>query len=138
MPRGGPRAQMAEGATYGVVPFVSKRSLGVVSGMVGAGGSIGSVVLQACFFSTGTMEAHQGISYMGIAIMVTPSPSRKFVITPLRNTQDVDGLGLYTFAGIWELRCRLARDGCSVCDILAVCSSLLLENSLLVDYFSFH
>lgn len=45
--------QSSEGATYGVVPFVSKRSLGVVSGFVGAGGNAGSVIVQALFF-TGT------------------------------------------------------------------------------------
>ena len=44
--------QSSEGATYGVVPFVSKRSLGVVSGFVGAGGNAGSVVTQALFFTS--------------------------------------------------------------------------------------
>ncbi|MHC5067307.1 MAG: MFS transporter [Planctomycetota bacterium] len=35
--------QMSEGATYSVVPFVNKRSLGLVAGIVGAGGNIGAV-----------------------------------------------------------------------------------------------
>ena len=42
--------QAAEGASYGVVPFVSKRALGIVSGFVGAGGNAGSSVTQAIFF----------------------------------------------------------------------------------------
>jgi NNP family nitrate/nitrite transporter-like MFS transporter len=35
--------QMACGATYSVVPFVNKRALGAVSGIVGAGGNVGAV-----------------------------------------------------------------------------------------------
>ncbi|MEX2601261.1 MAG: hypothetical protein WD355_06410, partial [Balneolaceae bacterium] len=35
--------QMSEGATYSVVPFVNKKSIGVVSGIVGAGGNAGAV-----------------------------------------------------------------------------------------------
>jgi NNP family nitrate/nitrite transporter-like MFS transporter len=33
--------QMSEGATYSVVPFVNKKALGAVSGIVGAGGNFG-------------------------------------------------------------------------------------------------
>lgn len=35
--------KMAEGATYAVVPFVNKKALGSVSGIVGAGGNAGAV-----------------------------------------------------------------------------------------------
>ena len=35
--------QMSEGATYSVVPFVNKKALGAVSGIVGAGGNAGAV-----------------------------------------------------------------------------------------------
>jgi NNP family nitrate/nitrite transporter-like MFS transporter len=35
--------QMSEGATYSVVPFVNKKALGAVSGIVGAGGNFGAV-----------------------------------------------------------------------------------------------
>jgi MFS transporter, NNP family, nitrate/nitrite transporter len=35
--------QMAEGATYGLVPFVNRRVLGAVAGIVGAGGNAGAV-----------------------------------------------------------------------------------------------
>jgi MFS transporter, NNP family, nitrate/nitrite transporter len=48
--------QMSEGACFGIVPFVSKRSLGIVSGFVGAGGSAGSVITQSIFFQNDTYE----------------------------------------------------------------------------------
>ncbi len=35
--------QMSEGATYSVVPFVNKKALGAVAGIVGAGGNMGAV-----------------------------------------------------------------------------------------------
>ena len=35
--------QMSEGATYSVVPFINKKALGVVAGIVGAGGNMGAV-----------------------------------------------------------------------------------------------
>ncbi len=35
---------------YGVVPFVSRRSTGIVCGLVSAGGAVGGVINQALFF----------------------------------------------------------------------------------------
>jgi len=34
--------QMAEGATFSVVPFIDKKAIGTVSGIVGAGGNVGA------------------------------------------------------------------------------------------------
>jgi NNP family nitrate/nitrite transporter-like MFS transporter len=34
---------MSEGATYSVVPFINRRALGSVAGIVGAGGNAGAV-----------------------------------------------------------------------------------------------
>jgi len=60
--------QAAEGLHYGVVPYVSRPALGVVSGMVGAGGSLGSVITLRAFFS-GEMRDDVGVMYMGIYIV---------------------------------------------------------------------
>ena len=35
--------QMSNGATYSVVPFINRRALGAVAGLVGAGGNVGAV-----------------------------------------------------------------------------------------------
>jgi NNP family nitrate/nitrite transporter-like MFS transporter len=62
--------QMAEGLTYGVVPYVSRPALGVVSGMVGAGGNLGAVVATSIFFKGSSMRTDTGILYLGITILV--------------------------------------------------------------------
>merc|ERR1719488_196798 len=36
--------QMAEGLHFGIVPYISRPALGVVSGMVGAGGNAGALI----------------------------------------------------------------------------------------------
>lgn len=44
--------QMSEGATYSVVPFINKRALGSVAGIVGAGGNAGAVAAGFLFKSS--------------------------------------------------------------------------------------
>ena len=61
--------QMAEGLTYGVVPYVSRPALGVVSGMVGAGGNLGAVIATSIFFKGSSMRTDTGILYLGITIL---------------------------------------------------------------------
>jgi NNP family nitrate/nitrite transporter-like MFS transporter len=48
--------QMSEGATYSIVPFINKKALGAVAGIVGAGGNMGAV-------SAGFLLRAEAISY---------------------------------------------------------------------------
>merc|ERR1711990_995813 len=62
--------QMAEGLHYGVVPYISRPALGVVSGMVGAGGNMGAVLGSKLIVGAGH-RTDQGFIYLGITIMIT-------------------------------------------------------------------
>ncbi|MDX5376511.1 MAG: MFS transporter, partial [Halomonas sp.] len=61
--------QMAEGATFGVVPFINKKALGAVAGIVGAGGNAGAVAAGFLFRSE-TISYQQGLFYLGIAVVI--------------------------------------------------------------------
>ena len=61
--------QAAEGLHYGIVPYVSRPALGIVSGMVGAGGNLGSVIALSAFFRGKTSRTDEGFLNLGILVM---------------------------------------------------------------------
>ncbi|PUZ56234.1 hypothetical protein GQ55_5G278800 [Panicum hallii var. hallii] len=66
--------QAASGLTFGIVPFVSKRSLGVVSGMTASGGAVGAIVTNRLFFSGSRYTIEEAISLTGAASLVCTLP----------------------------------------------------------------
>lgn len=58
--------QMSEGATYSVVPFINKKALGSISGIVGAGGNMGAV---AAGFMLKSMDWRDALFYLGFMVL---------------------------------------------------------------------
>ncbi len=60
--------QMSEGATFGLVPFMNRKALGAVAGIVGAGGNAGAVAA-GFLFKSEALSYQQGLFYLGIAVI---------------------------------------------------------------------
>jgi NNP family nitrate/nitrite transporter-like MFS transporter len=62
--------KMANGATYGIVPFINEKNVGLVSGIVGAGGNLGGMLFGFLFKSESItyVEAFTYIGYIVIAV----------------------------------------------------------------------
>jgi NNP family nitrate/nitrite transporter-like MFS transporter len=60
---------MACGATYSLVPFVNRKALGGVAGIIGAGGNVGAVL--AGFLVKEVPSTQQALVLLGIIVCVT-------------------------------------------------------------------
>lgn len=60
--------KMSNGATYGIVPFINAKNVGLISGIVGAGGNLGGMLFGFLFKST-SITYEQAFTYIGIAVM---------------------------------------------------------------------
>jgi len=69
--------QMSEGATFSVVPFVNRRALGAVAGVVGAGGNMGAVAAGFLFRAEG---ASYQLALLILGVVVVASSSLAFFV----------------------------------------------------------
>jgi NNP family nitrate/nitrite transporter-like MFS transporter len=60
---------MACGATYALVPFIDRKALGGVAGIIGAGGNVGAVA--AGFLMKGVGSVQQTLSLLGVLVTVS-------------------------------------------------------------------
>lgn len=70
--------KMSNGATYSVVPFINRRSLGSVAGIVGAGGNVGAV-LAGFLLKTEGLNWHTSLFILGA--VVTSCSFLSFAVT---------------------------------------------------------
>ena len=61
--------KMANGATYGIVPFINEKNVGLVSGVVGAGGNLGGMLF-GFLFKSESISYVQAFTYIGFTVMV--------------------------------------------------------------------
>jgi NNP family nitrate/nitrite transporter-like MFS transporter len=61
--------KMANGATYGIVPFVDEKNVGLISGVVGAGGNLGGMMF-GFLFKSESITYSQAFTYIGVMIVL--------------------------------------------------------------------
>lgn len=61
--------KMANGATYAITPFINEKNVGLVSGVVGAGGNLGGMLF-GFLFKSSSITYGQAFSYIGVIVVL--------------------------------------------------------------------
>ena len=96
--------QMAEGATYSVVPFINKKALGAVAGVVGAGGNAGAVL--AGFLFKNMIDWSEAFMILG---MVVSAASFMAFFVRFSTRQEDEERAAFAAANIETLQRRAAK-----------------------------
>ena len=64
--------KMASGGTYAIVPFLNRRALGSVAGIIGAGGNVGAV-FAGFLFREETLAMSRSFFWLGVIVAATSS-----------------------------------------------------------------
>jgi len=92
--------QMSEGATYSVVPFLNKKALGSIAGIVGAGGNMGAVAA-AFLFKTEAIRWPTALLILGGIVFVL-----SFVALTVRFSEADEAAAAAEHAGALKERAR--------------------------------
>jgi NNP family nitrate/nitrite transporter-like MFS transporter len=79
--------KMANGATYGIVPFINEKNIGLISGVVGAGGNLGGMLF-GFLFKSESISYVQAFTYIGITIVIV---SLVILVTRMRKSPEAAG-----------------------------------------------
>ncbi|RAW00210.1 MFS transporter [Pseudochryseolinea flava] len=80
--------KMSNGATYAVVPFINKKAMGAVAGIVGAGGNVGAV-LAGFLFASKTISYRESLFIIGIVVMAVSVLSLILVMVTMKKNNPV-------------------------------------------------
>ncbi|ULC60404.1 MFS transporter [Flaviramulus sp. BrNp1-15] len=109
--------QMAEGATFSVVPFINKKAIGSVSGIVGAGGNVGAF-LAAFLLKSQSATAEQAaiIANEGLGEKIISAAQSTASASAVSNGYFIIGF-MVVLASILALRIRFSTEDESVSNI---------------------
>ncbi len=78
--------QMSSGATYAVVPFINRRAMATVAGIVGAGGNLGAVAA-GFLFKIDNLDTQTFFLILGITVIVVSSLALLITFTPAQEKE---------------------------------------------------
>lgn len=78
--------KMSNGATYSVVPFINKKAIGAVSGIVGAGGNVGAV-LAGFLFTSNDVSYRDSLFTIGIVVTAVSVLSLALSVAKIRSAE---------------------------------------------------
>ncbi len=102
--------QMAEGATFSVVPFINKKAIGSVSGIVGAGGNVGAFLAAMLLKSKAAVaEKAALVSNQGLGEEVMKSAQSAAASTAVSSGYFIIGF-VVVLAGVLALAIRFSTE----------------------------
>ena len=109
--------QMAEGATFSVVPFINKKAIGSVSGIVGAGGNVGAF-LAAFLLKSQSAVAEQAaiVANEGLGVDVINAAQASAAASAVSNGYFIIGF-VVVFTSVLALAIRFSTEDESIADI---------------------